>query len=200
MKFKLALILIFSFGYSFLQAQKIQYGLTSAINISNVSGTGMSPKYMTGFEAGGFAKILLNKDFSLQPELVYNYMKAARSDNFSTYYVDNSRNDASLNFNLAYVSIPILLDYQVSAKLTLNAGAQYNVLVYSNENLVYNKQAFKNSDWGVRGGIQFSPSSNFNLFASYYYGLGNINNIDNRYQWKSRQFNIGVNVILFKGK
>ena len=61
-------------------------------------------------------------------------------------------------------------------------------------------KAFKNSDGGIRAGVQFYPSPTFNLFASYYYGILNINNIDDRYKWKNRQLHIGVSVAIFSGK
>ncbi len=178
-------------------AQKKQYGFTAALNVSNITGNGMAAKYQSGFEAGAFALLPVTKKLTLQPELLFNLLKVSRSNSFPTYYVDNNNPSSSVAFNLGYLSIPILLNYALSSKLSINAGPQYNLLVYSNEALLYNKQAFKNNDAGIRSGLQFHPSPTLNLFASYYYGITNINGIDTRYQWKSRQFQAGVNVTVF---
>ncbi|MDB5277716.1 MAG: hypothetical protein JWR61_2671 [Ferruginibacter sp.] len=191
------LVLTFTAIYFTATAQKKQYGLTASLNVSNVTGNGMAAKYQSGFEAGAFALIPVAKKLTLQPELLFNLLKVSRSNSFPVYYVDNNNPSSSRDFNLAYLSIPILLNYPLSAKITINAGPQYNLLVYSNEALLYNKKAFKNNDAGVRAGMQFHPSPDVSLFASYYYGITNINDIDNRYQWKNRQFQVGVNVAVF---
>lgn len=200
MKLRLALLVILSSFYVYSQAQKIQYGVTGAISSSYVSGNGMSAKSQTGIAGGAYAMIPLTKKFSLQPEVSYNFMKVSRSDNFTTYYVNDSQQDSKVSFNLAYISIPILINYKISPKFTISAGPQYNILVYSNENLMFDKQAFKNSDFGIRGGIQFAPSTTFNLFASYYSGINNVNNIDTRYAWTNKQAQVGVHVAVFTSK
>lgn len=197
MKFKLILVVIFTTVYGFCQAQKVQLGLTGALTFNNISGNGMSDKVQSGINAGGYALIPVSKKFSIQPEVLYNYLTASRGDNFTEFYVNNSRADSKTSFNTAYLSIPVLINYTISPKFIVNAGPQYNILISSNENLMYDKQAFKNNDFGVRAGVQFNPSATFNIFASYYTGLSNVNNIDTRYQWKNRQFQIGVNVAIF---
>lgn len=200
---RLLLLTVFSTLCLLSSAQKIQYGLTGALNLSNVSGAGMSTRYQTGFEAGVFAAISVYNNLGIQPELLYNFLKASRTDDFSTYYVDQSRLSSIPTFNLAYFSIPVLVTYRLSQKLRVNAGPQYNILVYSNENLLYYKRALKNNDFGIRGGAQFAPSPAFNLFVSYYYGIANINAInngDNDYTWRNRKVQIGVNVAVFTGK
>ncbi|MEP7142691.1 MAG: porin family protein [Ferruginibacter sp.] len=203
MKLKLALLIIFSGIYFLSQAQKIQYGLTTALNLATISGAGISPRYQTGFEAGIFAAIPINKKISVQPELLYDFIKISRADNFTTYYVDRSRSSSKTTFNVAYASIPVLINYRVSQKISVNAGPQYNILVYSNEDLLYYNRAFTNNDFGIRGGAQFAPSPTLNLFVSYYYGIANTNAIDNgdnNYKWENRQLQIGLSIALFTAK
>lgn len=187
-------------AYFMGNAQKKEYGISAAINLSNIDGTGMAAKSQTGFEAGAFAIVPLTKKVSLQPEVLFNLLQVSRSSNFSTYYVDGNNPASAVAFNLGYVSVPILVNYALSDKITVNAGPQFNLKVYTNEQLMYSVKSFKSSDGGIRAGIQFHPSNTFNLFASYYYGLANINAIDNRYQWKNRQFQIGFNVAVFTAK
>ncbi len=200
MKLKSAFLVCFIAFFYTAVAQDVQFGVTAALTFNNLSGNGMSSKSQAGFEGGGFATIPLTRDFSLQPEIVYNISKVNRSDDFSVYYVDDSRPDSRSSFNVGYITIPLLINYHASPKVTINAGPQFGILTYSNEDLLYNKQAIKNTDFGIRGGFQFNVTPTFNLFASYYYGLQDVNNIDNRYAWKSRQFQLGVNIPLFSPK
>lgn len=200
MKYKLILVVFFVTVYGLSYGQNIQFGVTGALSFSNLSGTGMSNNAQAGVDIGGYALIPLNKKFSIQPEVLYNYFSVNRANNFTEFYVNNSRADSKTSFNLAYLSVPILINYTISPKFTINAGPQYNILISSNENLMYDVQAIKNNDFGIRAGVQFNPSATFNLFASYYTGLNNVNNIDNRYQWKNRQFQIGANIAIFTKK
>ena len=197
MKFRLPLLIIGISLYSSTQAQKVQYGFTTALNLSSVSGTGMSSKLQPGFEAGVFAAIKLTNKISIQPELLYNLSKLSRTDNFTTYYVTGSRYASNKSFNIAYLSIPVLINYRINKTLTINAGPQYNLLVYENENLMYNKDAIKKNDMGLRAGVQFTITPKFNLLASYYNGFANTNAIDERYTWKNRQLQIGTSISLF---
>lgn len=202
MKLRLALLIIFSSVYFISQAQ-IQVGVTGALNFSDVSGNGMSSKFKTGVDIGGYAILPIYKKFSIQPEVLFNSMNVSKGNDFQTFYVNNSNGNANVNFNLAYLSIPILINYKISPKFTINAGPQYSILIGSNENLMYNQQAFKNSDFGIRGGVQFYPSSTFDVFASYYGGLTNVDNIritDGMAVWKNQQVRIGVHVAVFTAK
>lgn len=197
MKLRLAMLIIFSSVYFSSKAQSIQYGFTTALNLNSISGKGMSGKLQPGFEAGVFAAIPLSKKISLQPELLYNLLKVSRSDNFTTYYITGTRSASKSTFNLAYLSIPILVNYHLTQMLTVNAGPQYNLLVYENENLFYDKNAFKKNDFGIRAGVQMTITPAFNLFASYYHGFKSTNAIDDRYDWKNKQLQIGLNLSLF---
>ena len=211
MKLRMALLVFFSSTYFFSQAQlqtkaqtkepaqTIQLGLTGGLTFNNISGNGMSAKFKSSVYGGGYALLHITSNLSIQPEVLYNSMSVARS-NFTTFYVDNSRADSKENFNVAYVSIPLLINYKLFPKLTINAGPQYNILVSSDENLMYNKQAFKNYDFGIRGGLQYAASPNISFFGSYYNGLSNVNNIDDRYKWITKQVQIGIDVALFNAK
>ncbi len=211
MKLRITFLVIFSAAYFFSQAQlqtktqtkepaqKVQLGLTGGLTFNNVSGNGMSAKFKSSVYGGGYALLPVTSKLSIQPEVLYNSMSVSRS-NFTTFYVDNSRLDSKENFTVAYLSIPLLINYKLSPKFTINAGPQYNILVSSDENLMYNKQAFKNNDFGIRGGLQYAASPSIGFFGSYYNGISNVNNIDDRYKWINKQVQIGINVALFSAK
>ena len=177
---------------------KVQYGLTGNISLNNYSGNGLSSKLYTGGDIGIFAAIPLHKKWSLQPELLLSYKPGARTDNFIAYYVNEGRSSSVEGIKTSYISLPILVNYKLSNHFTINAGPQAAFLVYRDENLLNGtRSAFKKWDGGVTAGLQYELVKGFQVFGSYYYGLLNINNIDDRYKWYNRSIKLGINVSLF---
>ncbi len=78
--------------------------------------------------------------------------------------------------------------------IAFDAGPRYSFLLYDNENLIISAKAvaFKDGDLGVKDGVELDLA-NIRFFASYVVGLSNINNIDARYKWYSRQALLGFN-------
>ncbi len=181
----------------FSQAQDVHFGFTADVNLAKMNAKGLSSKTQTGYNGGGFATIDFTKKWSLQPEVLYTLVNAEKADNFSTYYINSGRSFANTDINLHYLSIPVFLNYHISKLFTVNAGPEYSVMMYSNDDLLKsNKTAFKKTQAGVAGGVQFAFSPAFGLFGSYYYSLSDINNIDDRYQWHNSQARIGIQVRL----
>ena len=96
------------------------------------------------------------------------------------------------NIDLKYLSIPVLLKYNVSPFLSLNLGPQFGVLIDDKENLLNNgKAAFKKGDLSAVAGATINISS-FRIYGRYNIGLNNLNDIDNKDQWKSQQVQLGL--------
>lgn len=179
-------------------AQPVHYGFTANVNMNIMNAKGLSSKPIAGYNGGGFATIDLSKKWRLQPEVLYTLKNIQKGDDFMTYYVNSGRSYANTNINLHYVSIPVLVNYRLSHFFTLNAGPEYGILVYNNDDLLKsNASAFKKSEAGVTAGVQLVFSPGFNLFGNYYHGLTNSNNIDDRYQWHNSQIRIGFNCRVF---
>lgn len=193
--FLYALLILFALPAS---AQNINYGLSFAANASNIKGNGISNSYYTGFTGGVFARINLNDKWNLQPEVLYNYENSKSDGSFINYYNVDGNPNASNQVKLSFISIPVLFGYKVNKLLTINAGPQYSFLVYDNEDLLLTNKAdaFKRNDFGIVAGPQIDLA-NVRFFASYVFGLANINNIDNRYKWYNRQILLGINFNLF---
>ncbi len=179
-------------------AQLVQFGLTFGVNFNNIQGNGIKNSYEPGFIAGGFSRIALSKKWNIQPEVLFNFSNSKKADNFIEFYNTNGSPFADTKIRVDYVSIPVLLGYKVTRILTLQAGPQYSFLVYDDENLLEaNKaSAFKSSDVGIVAGASLK-FDNVNFFGRYYSGLANVNNIDDRYKWRNRQVDLGLNIILF---
>ena len=176
-----------------LKAQSVHYGITADINANMMNANGVSSKSLVGYNGGAFATVDINKRWSLQPEVLYTSKNVQKAGDFMTYYVNSGNSFANTNISLHYISVPVLLNYHLSQLLTVNAGPEYSFLIYHNDDLLYSgKSAFKNNEVGISAGLQLAFSPALNLFGSYYYGLSNINNIDSRYNWYSRQLRIGI--------
>jgi hypothetical protein len=57
------------------------------------------------------------------------------------------------------------------------------------------KQAFQNGDFSLLGGAQINVSK-LRFTGRYVVGLNNINDIDNRDEWKSQAFQLSVGFAL----
>jgi len=183
---------------SLVQAQDKTYGYGLGIkvgtNINKISGLSFKDQFTYGYSAGAFADIKLNKNWSLQPEVLFNQVTADTSSQFRDLY--DLSGDKISKIKLNYLSIPVLLNYHVSKGIALQAGPQFGVLMNQNKNLLDNgKDAFKTGDFSLLGGIQIKFSS-IRLYGRYAIGLNNLNDIDNKDKWKNQSIQLGIGLTL----
>jgi hypothetical protein len=111
-----------------------------------------------------------------------------------TYYVNSGRSAAGTDIRLAYVSVPVLVRYNMNKVLSLLAGPQYGYLVYEDEDLLKEeRKAFKKNEFSANVGAQVNLDK-VGFYARYNKGLSNINDVDDRYTWKSSHLQIGIAV------
>lgn len=178
-------------------AQKINLGLKAGINLSGNQGNGVSSSLQQGIDAGAFSEISLGKKWGLNPELYFSQRNTNRADDFARYYVEEGRTNPNNDIKLSYISLPVLLSYKLSGAISVQAGPQFNMMVFEDENLLKsNRDAFKKADLGLAAGTTLSLEK-FRIYARYTWGMTNINDIDDRYDWKSRQLQFGVALSLF---
>lgn len=163
-------------------------------NYSIMKGNGIKNKYTSGFQAGGFAEYRFSKQWSIQPELLYNFSRYKKGDDFLTYYNNSGRSAAGTNINLAYVSVPLLLRFNFNKTLSFLAGPQYSYLIWDDENLIKeDRQAFKNYELSANAGVQVNVD-NVGFYARFNKGISNINDVDDRYTWRSTHIQVGIAV------
>ena len=172
-----------------------QFGVKGDLNLSNISGNGMPGGYTSGFQVGGFAEKAFNSKWSFQPEVLFSQNNTTVNvSNFLVYYLPPQGNVfAANNIKLGYISIPLMFKYKLNKYFTLAAGPQYSQMVFDAESLLTsnNDNAFKKYEASVNGGGEFTLGS-VAIYGRYNQGLTNINNIDNRYSWKSSHIQIGM--------
>jgi Outer membrane protein beta-barrel domain len=188
-----AIILTAIFAASFAgisYAQWIHIGPKIGTNINKISGKSFKDEFSYNYSAGGFATIKLGKKWSIQPEVVFNQVSSDTTSDFSQLYkIDGS---TISNIKLNYLSIPLLLNYHLSKGIALQAGPQYGILLSQNANLIENgKQAFKKGDFSLLGGVQLQLGA-IRVYGRYAVGLNNLNDIDNKDQWKNQSIQLGI--------
>jgi hypothetical protein len=180
-------------------AQGFRLGIKGGGNLNKISGQSFNDGFDFGYHLGAFAELDFTKKFGIQPELIWN-QSSTKPSNFQAIYGSGS---VSANFNgqnqvkLDYLSIPILLRYTVlSGLLTLNAGPQYSIMLQQDKTILQNGQAaFKNGDFAAVVGAQLNLSF-LRIYGRYNIGLQNINDIDNKDNWKSQQIQFGIGLKL----
>jgi hypothetical protein len=176
------------------QAQGVRIGAKLGANLNKVTGKSFNEEFDLSYHVGGFLEIDLNKKWGLQPEVYFNQATATRSSEFSTIYSTNP--NANTDIKLNYLSIPILLRYNVGNMLTLNAGPQFSILMNNDKTLLQNgSSAFKSGDFAMAAGAQLNLKM-LRIYGRYNIGLSNINDIDERDKWTSQQLQLGLGVRL----
>lgn len=196
MKLRLATLTIALFVTAAASAQ-FRIGAKAGANIVKVDGKSFKDEFRYGYQVGGFAEIGLtnNGKLSLQPEVVFNQYSTTLDSNYKSIYENIISSDQS-RVRLNYLSIPIVLNYKLLGPLYLQAGPQFSVLVNQDKNFLQNgAEAFKNGDLSMIGGAQIKFSK-FYLTGRYVVGLANINDIDNKDEWKSQAIQLSLGVSL----
>lgn len=188
MKVKILFTAISIFFASITFSQGFQIGLKAGASINKLSGQSFKEQFSFGYHAGGFLTIKLSSKLGIQTEVIFNQVNTDTSSNFSSVYHFNNISMVKLH----YLSIPILLNYNIDKLITLQVGPQYSILMNQNLSLVQNgKDAFKIGDFAMVGGVQLNVLK-FKIYGRYVIGLNNINDIGNQQNWKNQSIQLGV--------
>ncbi len=176
-------------------AQGVRLGVKVGTNLNKIEGQSFNDGFDLSYHAGGFAEIDFNKKWGIQPEVLYNQTTGRRSS-FNTLYASVANPNGSEKFKLNYLSIPILLRYNVGSLLSLNAGPQFGILLSDDKTLLQSGQsAFKSGDFSMVGGAQLNFAF-LRVYGRYNIGLQNINDIDNKDKWTNQQIQLGIGLKL----
>ena len=195
MKANLLLLFIAAISLTTLNAQSIHLGIKGGASVNKLTGQSFTDKFSFGYHFGGFIEIGISKKLSLQPEVFVSQIKQDTSSQFRAIY-NNLLGVAPSNIQLSYLNLPILLGYRVTDQFSIQLGPQYSILMNQNANLLQNgKNAFKNGDFSILGGLQLEVSK-FRIYGRYVVGLNNLNDIDKMDEWKNQSLQIGIGLTI----
>ncbi len=169
-------------------------GVKVGTNINKIAGVSFKDQFTYGYSAGVFGDIKLNNEWSIQPEVLFNQVSADTSSQFRDLYALSIDKISKIKLN--YLTIPVLVNYHLSKGIAFQLGPQFGVLVNQNKDLLENgKEAFKNGDFSMLGGVQIKFSS-IRIYGRYSIGLSNLNDIDNKDKWKNQSVQLGIGLTL----
>jgi len=175
-------------------AQRLSVGGKAGANLTKITGKAFKEEYNLGYQLGLFAEIDLSKKWGIQPEVLWSQVNTHRASGTDAVWNNWQNNTTSIKLN--YLTIPVLLRYNVGQLLTFNLGPQFGILQNKNANLWSNsKEAFKNGNFSLVGGAQINLKT-LRLYGRYNIGLNNINDVGNQDKWKSQQLQFGVGLAL----
>jgi opacity protein-like surface antigen len=181
---KIILSAIAVMTFAFVNAQDVKYGVKGGVNISNFSGDtdGTDLKSRVGFNIGGFVEIKFSEKFALQPEILYS-TQGTKFKNVGAE-VGGSFYTGDINFNLAYINIPVMFKYYGTKKFSIEAGPQIGFLTsaksktkldgFNRTNQIDVKDIFESIDFGLNLGAGYDFTENISVGARYNFGLANI--------------------------
>lgn len=166
-------------------------GIKTGLNIANLKYSNNNTSYTydprVGFYGGFYFTIPSNRNFSIQPEIVYS-LEGAELDPIDA------------NLNLHYINIPIMFQYNAKS-LVVEAGPQIGVLISASAlgNELTNDYEKVNVALGL--GLGYKLRDGFGLSGRYNLGLTDISD-DNRsnQSLKSNVFQLGITYALGKVK
>ena len=159
-------------GSLFLKAQHVEFGLKAGMNIANLKDKNGDPNdyYHTklGVYGGGLAHIHLNKNWAVQPEVVFSVQ--------GTKYGNGS--DPETVRTLNYINLPVLVQYMTASGFRLEAGPQIGFLVGAKDEYKGVKTDVKNyvrsTEFAMVFGLGYLTKVGFGVDARVNVGLSDI--------------------------
>jgi hypothetical protein len=151
-----------------VQAQGLDFGIKAGLNYANVSGI-EDFNQRQGISAGLFAGARLGDKLGFQIDALYSQQGAE---------VDQSISQVISEFNLDYISIPIVLKYYLTENVNIHAGPQLGILL-NEETSVFNQTISaveaNTADWLGTIGVGLDLPLGLRAEARYSFGLSRVN-------------------------
>ncbi len=179
-------LLLFTGSSAFCQ---FSIGIKGGANLGKIEGQSFKDEFALGYHAGAYATIGLGSHWAIQPEVLFNQINNDTTTNFSDVFQLKNVSHVQLK----YLSIPLLLNYNVNHFITLQAGPQFGILLNENDyTLVQNGQnAFKTGNFSLVGGVQLHLLK-FRIYGRYIGGVTDINHLGSSPTLKASSVQLGV--------
>ena len=171
-------------------AQEFSFGPKVGYNNAKLEGKNFRDFHdnnsIHGFHAGLFAEIRFSK-IAIQPEVYY-------SSNGGTWKTSTNNLTVDHDFNLEYVSVPLMIKYYLTNSLAIEAGPQAGFLTNSDmkfSDLDPESTKFNDFDFSVNVGLSLNLPFHLMISARYNAGLTNV--VDHPdVDWKNRVMQLSL--------
>lgn len=167
-------------------------GLKGGVNINKIDGSSYKQGFNYNYQVGGFMQFNFSKRFGIQPELNFVQSTSEFTNDGTLVYDDLFTGGSQREAKLNYLEVPILLNLNIgtSKRVKLQLGPSYGALLsQAVDSLVNNGNIYKDTEFSAIGGLWIQLPT-INIGARYKLGLTNINDIDNRDEWKNQAIQI----------
>lgn len=161
------------------QDNSLRVGIKGGLNVTNLYVDDVddeNPRY--GFHVGVYTQLFESDVFAIQPEILYSTKGTRLEDNSDLY-------DATLDFNLNYLDIPVLAVFKLGDAAEIHVGPYFGYLLNANVDVDgdidgsddIDRDNFKSWDYGISAGVGFNVGA-VQIGARYNYGLQKIADSD----------------------
>lgn len=219
---KILFVLIFSFFSSGSLAQ-VLIGSKAGVNFSSLKVIYSEDYYNETQELkgqsniffGAFFNAYLTGGLSLQPEVVFSMTGGEDKTTWLDEY-SNVREEGEYNekFKFTYLDVPVLLQYELSKKISFQAGFQFSFLLSARSSGKVSFQIFENNQttftgghsWddenikeymrspglGFVAGVKYNVSERFHINARYNLGVSNLINSEDFYEDEDSKMRLNI--------
>lgn len=178
-----------------VKAQNFNLGIKAGANLIKIEGEAFSKQFKLNYQAGFYSELDLTTFLGIQPELLFSQVEAKTI--IADYLQDQDLKPLTTTESFRYLSIPLLLRFNVSKAITLHVGPEYSIALNKNSTLLDNvKQAFISNELRALAGGQLNIGV-FRLYARYGIGVAEFSHITSSNKWKSQTIQAGVSLNLF---
>ncbi|UKB77533.1 porin family protein [Chryseobacterium sp. MEBOG07] len=197
--------------------QPIRFGIKAGGNSAYFSQQkfGINTQQL-GFHAGVFVNIPISKQFSFQPEVLYNQM-GAKDVLYSTETdngVTNVKTKAQSRVNMNYISVPLMVQMRPTDKFYIEAGPEFSYFINgknkgettvasttggvttttsSSHSADIDKDMINQFNFGLGLGLGYDITSNIGISARYVNSLTKIDKSRPAAENNNRVFQLGLN-------
>jgi hypothetical protein len=161
--FAAALIVTFFLMQSYAQ---VSFGVKAGLNISNVKDFSSVSKTRLGVHGGLLTEVGINKNFILQPELLYS-VKGFKSP--------RTQLSGEAIVSLNYISVPLLGGFRANKNIVILLGSEFNFLTKANsrfDGIDHDlSKVYRKFDMAIDLGVAYHIQKDFGVELRYSYGL-----------------------------